>query len=158
MTPPRRLSYDMLHSVMKATLGLLAALLLGGAVAGCTLEEGAGEAIERVDPAEFPPDVDVVTIDGRRAAAALGRAQIYADDASGERFAPHAAPGSVPLPGYDPEALWPDHRPRSEYDPCACHTPACLQEWVDSNLGCDVCAVVVCGDDISHICNLCTRH
>lgn len=40
--------------------------------------------------------------------------------------------------------------------PCSCETAACLQEWADLNLGCDVCVSVVCdGEPGPHVCHAC---
>jgi hypothetical protein len=40
-------------------------------------------------------------------------------------------------------------------DPCLCTGQACLTGWVDANIGCDVCAVFVCGETTPHACNSC---
>jgi hypothetical protein len=41
-------------------------------------------------------------------------------------------------------------------DPCDCATPACLHEWVEHNVGCDVCLTFVCdGDQTAHVCASC---
>lgn len=41
-------------------------------------------------------------------------------------------------------------------DPCDCATPECLHDWLQHNIGCDVCLTFVCGgDDIAHVCASC---
>lgn len=41
-------------------------------------------------------------------------------------------------------------------DPCDCAGESCRRDWVDANLGCNVCAVFVCdGDNTPHACNAC---
>lgn len=42
-------------------------------------------------------------------------------------------------------------------DPCACSTSACLDSWVNHNLGCNVCVVLYCGDHPArHVCSDCS--
>jgi hypothetical protein len=42
-------------------------------------------------------------------------------------------------------------------DPCDCTTPECLHDWVELNLGCDVCLTFVCdGEPTAHACAACT--
>lgn len=46
--------------------------------------------------------------------------------------------------------------PQQLDDPCLCTGADCLRDWVDANVGCDVCAVFVCGGDVNpHACNAC---
>ena len=41
-------------------------------------------------------------------------------------------------------------------DPCQCVDASCRQQWVEVNLGCNVCAVFSCGEqNIPHSCNAC---
>ena|GEM_PF-4480446 len=39
--------------------------------------------------------------------------------------------------------------------PCGCDGPSCLDSWAAENLGCDVCAVFVCGGHNVHACHYC---
>lgn len=42
-------------------------------------------------------------------------------------------------------------------DPCDCATDACLDSWVDRNLGCDVCVVLYCDEHpAGHVCSDCS--
>jgi hypothetical protein len=46
--------------------------------------------------------------------------------------------------------------PQQLDDPCMCTGEACLRDWVDSHIGCDVCAVFVCEGTMGpHACNSC---
>lgn len=41
-------------------------------------------------------------------------------------------------------------------DPCDCGTPACLHDWLELNVGCDVCLTFVCaGEPSAHVCVAC---
>lgn len=40
-------------------------------------------------------------------------------------------------------------------NPCNCTDDECLRQWVDDNLGCNVCAVFTCGDRLPHSCAPC---
>ncbi len=41
-------------------------------------------------------------------------------------------------------------------NPCNCADDECLRQWVDDNLGCNVCAVFTCGDREPHSCAPCS--
>jgi hypothetical protein len=43
-----------------------------------------------------------------------------------------------------PAGLAPD---TGESDVCACADDDCVNSWVADNLGCDVSAIIICGDD-----------
>jgi hypothetical protein len=46
--------------------------------------------------------------------------------------------------------------PPAELDPCSCEGDKCLEDWVDQNVGCDVCVVFTCGDNYyPHSCHTC---
>ena len=40
-------------------------------------------------------------------------------------------------------------------DPCLCRAEGCLDDWVDSHFGCDVCIVFSCDDTMPHACRSC---
>jgi hypothetical protein len=41
-------------------------------------------------------------------------------------------------------------------DPCQCNSQACVDSWVDENLGCNVCISLYCdGQPSGHICSQC---
>jgi hypothetical protein len=40
-------------------------------------------------------------------------------------------------------------------NPCMCDGPMCLQDWVDTNIGCDVCVAFTCGDSVRGACAVC---
>jgi hypothetical protein len=40
-------------------------------------------------------------------------------------------------------------------DPCECTTEACMTSWIEQEVGCDVCVVVMCDGIPVHGCNLC---
>lgn len=51
--------------------------------------------------------------------------------------------------------MWP--HPLLVEDPCDCATEACIDTWVDHNLGCNVCVVLYCdGHPSGHACSDCT--
>jgi hypothetical protein len=42
-------------------------------------------------------------------------------------------------------------------DPCQCNSQACVDSWVDDNLGCNVCISLYCdGEPGGHVCAQCS--
>lgn len=41
-------------------------------------------------------------------------------------------------------------------NPCDCQTFGCIDNWAETNLGCDICVTLVCdGSPVSHACHHC---
>jgi hypothetical protein len=40
-------------------------------------------------------------------------------------------------------------------DPCLCQGQSCLQDWIDDNIGCDVCVAFMCGETTLGACAVC---
>jgi len=134
---------------MKHFILIVAAVALG--LTGCiddsvdkssdthTLERG-DTPDDLLDLSEsFPPDMEVVVVH-------------HADSLS-----------SIIRPGHRSETLdrdmdsiyWADGVDQPDVGPCACDGPTCVQNWVDANLGCNLCAVFVCEGPNVHACNNC---
>ena len=46
--------------------------------------------------------------------------------------------------------------PSGTPDACACTTEDCVANWIDDNLGCDICVLFTCGDEpFAAGCNAC---
>ncbi len=127
---------------------LIALGVLGFVSTGCV--EGPTEtettSVERVYTPEqlaqmFPPDMDVVVVDTMR-------------DSINAVVQTRRLRESLDLDGrmsFD----WGSGLP-GDNGPCSCDGPACVQTWVDQNLGCDICAVFVCdGSPNVHACSHC---
>jgi hypothetical protein len=51
---------------------------------------------------------------------------------------------------------WRNKLPDQEPGVCECTGHACMEDWVDSNLGCDLCVAVECpGVGTEHVCVSC---
>ena len=42
----------------------------------------------------------------------------------------------------------------ADFDPCSCASEDCLGDWIDAQLGCNVCVVLMCGE-VKHACSVC---
>jgi hypothetical protein len=61
---------------------------------------------------------------------------------------PPAPSRPVTPTGAAPDVRIPDSEPAAE-PPAACLCPddACVRTWIETEMGCDVCVLLVCGDD-----------
>jgi len=113
------------------------------ALVGCVADGPDTTDVARVDPTaadvaqEFPPNMVVVVINPQRdAVSAIIQPRLHNSLDLDLRM---GVVGSGPT---DP-------------GPCGCDGPSCLDSWAAENLGCDVCAVFVCGGHNVHACHYC---
>ena len=59
------------------------------------------------------------------------------------------APADLPQTGDDYNTSLPLE------DPCMCEGQQCLTDWIDSNVGCDVCVAFMCGQNTIGACAVC---
>lgn len=57
------------------------------------------------------------------------------------------------VPAWSPEAT--GRLPPDPAEPCTCETHECFQEWAEASLPCDVCVVLLCGEETPHACHFC---
>lgn len=123
------------------------ALAASFALVGCmAADDTEGTDVARLSPAaehlvsQFPPDMEVVVIDdyARDALPALVQVRLHNSLDIDMRKGVHFGDDWTVDPG-----------------PCGCDGPSCVESWVADNLGCDVCAVFVCGDNPVHACHSC---
>jgi hypothetical protein len=99
---------------------------------------------------DLPDDVEVIYIYGQGPYTTFEPADSVNLSPRAPTLYPVPDEGRTQLPvGHAPEAIYPD-------DPCECIGDGCLEGWADQNLGCNVCAVFVCGQmTTEHICHFC---
>jgi hypothetical protein len=48
---------------------------------------------------------------------------------------------------------WRSELPDEPNDPCACQSDQCVENWIDENLGCDICVAFSCSNlERDHYC------
>ena len=138
-----------------AVVGVAAAMSLGAA--GCVADSPDDRSQSGVDLDDLTADVDLdeltadmelVYIYGTHyepsdSSLALGEQVLYDIPQTGQ---------SMLMPGRQSQSAYPA-------DPCECSDQAgCLEGWAGENLGCNVCAVFVCGQEVPnpHVCHFCS--
>lgn len=133
-------------------MGKLAATIVAGMmVLGVSCAGDLPEDQSRFDDElDLPADVEVIYIYGQDTYTTYDPADSVDLSPRAPRLYDVPESGQSQLPvGHSAEAGFPD-------DPCECAGPDCLEGWADNNLGCNVCAVFVCGQMTNeHICHFC---